>query len=126
MIPILLVGGGFLIDVLAFFPLSVSEWLPRWAQFIVGSLALTAGAVLVEIRWTIRQDRVADEWRYGTEREEPLSYRIASTVVVFDGASGTFSADDQGVYFTEYLGGGEYGATRLVARPVQPAREDAA
>ncbi len=46
------------------------------------------------------------------------SVRIASPVVVYRGTEGSFSADDQGVYFTEYLGRGEYGATQLVARPV--------
>jgi hypothetical protein len=57
---------------------------------------------------------------------EPLSYRIASPIVEFEGTTGSFSADDQGVYFTEYLGNGEYGVTRLVARPAYlgPDRRD--
>jgi hypothetical protein len=58
--------------------------------------------------------------RYLFDREPATSlasYRIASTLVLRDGVVGSYSADDQGVYFTEWLGRGEYGATQLVARP---------
>lgn len=48
------------------------------------------------------------------------SLRIASPIVEYDGMTGSFSADDQGVYFTQYIGSGEYGATSLVARPATP------
>ena len=45
----ILVGGGFVIVLLSFFPLAESAWLPRSIQLLIGSIALIAGVCLVEV-----------------------------------------------------------------------------
>jgi hypothetical protein len=50
----ILIGGGFTICVLAFFPLSASQWLSREVQLLIGSMALIAGICLVEVEGWMR------------------------------------------------------------------------
>ena len=57
MIPGILIGGGFMIVVLAFFPLAPPSWLPRSIEFMCGLGTLVAGIGLVEVRGWIREGR---------------------------------------------------------------------
>jgi hypothetical protein len=83
--------------------------------------------------WTRKWRDVESAFTTKWNRPMTHSLRIATVVVEYNGTRGTFSADDQGVYFTEFLGvtvdgTPEYGATQLVARPTYlgPDRRDPA
>ena len=57
MIPGVLIGGGFLLALLSWFPLTISDWLPRSIEFMCGLGTLVAGIGLVEVRGWIREGR---------------------------------------------------------------------
>lgn len=56
-LPYTLTAGGFLLCLFSFYPISVSEWLPRWTTWLAGTWFLVAGIVLLDLRAAMRETK---------------------------------------------------------------------